>query len=361
MEGLSNILDKLSAQDLEKLRILFSAGAGTSVREAVTLRVFCDEYKSLIKSNRSYSYYKSVETALNHLADYFGLQRPITSLSHKDIEQFVTHLQQTVKKGYRVYYRTLKAAFNKALDWQYIDENFFVKIKLPKKQRLQPVFIAEDELLQITNMIEADIVRDVCVFGFYTGLRLSEIINLKWKNVDLERNVLIVGDEDFETKGRNQRFVPVSSEVDKILEKRAEHRTPSSILPLTKGEKDSFIFCKENGMAYTGDYFSRKFKQAVRDAGLGEAIHFHTLRHSFASNLAQRGVSIYVIKELLGHSSISTTEIYSHLNVDSLREAVRTLDEKRGDVRFETKDPPLNPLPGGEVTGLRLVRGGKQL
>lgn len=349
MEGLSNILDKLSAQDLEKLRILFSASTETSVREAVTLRVFCEEYKSLIKSNRSHSYYKSVETALNHLTDYFGLQRPISSLSHKDIEQFVTHLQQMVKKGYRVYYRTLKAAFNKALDWKYVDENFFVKIKLPKKQRLQPVFISDDELTKVIDKIHSDVVRDVAVFAFYTGLRLNEIVNLKWRNVDLDRNVIVVGDEEFETKGRNQRVVPVSDEAEKILANRRRG----------EGEK-GYVFCKGNGEAYSGDYFSRRFKRAVRDAGLSESIHFHTLRHSFASHLAQRGVSIYVIKELLGHSSISTTEIYSHLNVDSLREAVNKLDVRRRDLRFETKDPPLNPLPRGEVTGLRLVSGGKQ-
>jgi site-specific recombinase XerD len=345
---------------------LFSAGAGTSVREAVTLRVFCDEYKSLIKSNRSHSYYKSVETALNHLTDYFGLQRPISSLSHKDIEQFVTHLQQTVKKGYRVYYRTLKAAFNKALDWQYINENFFVKIKLPKKQRLQPVFISEDELEKIITKIESDVVRDVTVFAFYTGLRLNEIVNLKWRNVDLDRDVIVVGDDEFETKGRNQRVVPVSCEVEKILEKRAEHRTHSCVLPLGKGEKNAYgyVFAKANGGAYSGDYFSRRFKRAVRDAGLRESVHFHTLRHSFASHLAQRGVSIYVIKELLGHSSISTTEIYSHLNVDSLREAVNKLDERpatAGKREIKSTSPLPSPYKGEGVSGLRLVSGGKQL
>ena len=86
------------------------------------------------------------------------------------------------------------------------------------------------------------------------------------------------------------------------------------------------MFCKENGKAFTGDYVSKKFKRACKAAGMDKAIHFHSLRHSFASNLAQKGVSLYVIKELLGHSSISTTEIYSHLNMDSLKEAIRILD-----------------------------------
>ncbi|KUG26669.1 hypothetical protein ASZ90_003491 [hydrocarbon metagenome] len=355
MDGLSNILNKLSVEDVEKLKILFSLSTktDTNVKDAVTLRVFCDEYKSLIKQTRTKSYYRSVETALNHLTEYFGLQKLISSLSHKDIEQFVTHLQQHVKKGYRVYYRTLKAAFNKAIDWQYVDVNHFVKIKLPKKQKLNPLFITEQELEHVLNKIDVDVVRDVVVFGYYTGLRLSEIVNLKWKNVDLNSNVIIVGDEVFETKGKNQRYVPICDEVRGVL----ESRTPSCVLPtprrtsLEKGEKKSYVFCKENGERYTGDYFSKRFKKACRDAGLNEAYHFHSLRHSFASNLAQRGVSIYVIKDLLGHSSISTTEIYSHLNVDSLREAVGKLNK-----------PPLRLLLNkGEKSSsrLRLVSGGK--
>jgi site-specific recombinase XerD len=86
------------------------------------------------------------------------------------------------------------------------------------------------------------------------------------------------------------------------------------------------VFCKKDGSKYCGNYVSRKFKGACIAAGIEKEIHFHSLRHSFASNLVQNGVPLYTIKELLGHSSISTTEIYSHLNMDSLREAVKKLD-----------------------------------
>ena len=103
---------------------------------------------------------------------------------------------------------------------------------------------------------------------------------------------------------------------------------PARILPLMQRETlIGYVFCKGKGVKFTGDYFSKRFKSACIKAGIDKSIHFHSLRHSFASNLAQKGVSIYKIKELLGHSSISTTEIYSHLNLDSLREAIKTLDD----------------------------------
>jgi integrase len=120
------------------------------------------------------------------------------------------------------------------------------------------------------------------------------------------------------------------------------------------------VFGKVNGMAYTGDYFSKRFKRACMSAGISDSIHFHSLRHSFASNLAQKGVSLYVIKELLGHSSISTTEIYAHLNVDTLREAVSMLDvkgEKTKDERvIGSHSLSLNSKAHNTVGGERKLR-----
>ena len=71
---------------------------------------------------------------------------------------------------------------------------------------------------------------------------------------------------------------------------------------------------------FNNDYVTKKFKKAVREAELNDKIHFHTLRHSFASRLVQRGASIYVAKELLGHSDVKTTQIYSHLEQSNLKE-----------------------------------------
>ncbi len=73
------------------------------------------------------------------------------------------------------------------------------------------------------------------------------------------------------------------------------------------------------------DYASKHFKKAVRDSGLNDNIHFHTLRHSFASRLIQKGASVFVVKELLGHEDIKTTQIYSHLKTENLAEAVNLL------------------------------------
>jgi site-specific recombinase XerD len=349
---MEELLGNISSSDLEKLRMLLSIIPQVEPKEIVTLRVFRDEYLNLIKNNRSVSYYKSENIAFNHLIDFFssrdfrpGTQHSITDITLKDIEDFLTHLQRKVNKGYIVYYRNLKAAFSKAKEWGYVKENYFTKIKLPKRQKIAPAFVNSDQLSAISNQIKNEVVKDVVAFAFYTGMRLDEIVNLRWKNVDLQNCVITVGDENFTTKGRNQRFIPISEEaLEALLRMMSEERRvqnfnplcPSGIsLPIQDRDRllkkwgeflNGYVFCKRDGSKFTGDYFSKKFKKACIAAEADKSIHFHSLRHSFASNLAQKGVPLYTIKELLGHSSISTTEIYSHLNMDSLREAINKLD-----------------------------------
>ncbi|MHB8581595.1 MAG: tyrosine-type recombinase/integrase, partial [Ignavibacteriaceae bacterium] len=249
MDGLSSLLGKLSLEDVEKLKLLMSLTSAsqqdTETKEAVTLRVFIDEYKLLIQQNRSNNYFNSVAISFDHLIKYFKPQRAINSISLKDAESFVTYLQQKIKKGYAVYYRTLKAAFIKAKDWGYVKENYFTRIKLPRRQRVQPASIDSRQLEEICRQLvlesmqnaigsrqggkgnrqegqgsrhkENDVVRDVVVIGFYTGMRLNKIVNLKWKNVNLTTRTITVGDEDFVTKGKNQRFIPVSDEAFQIF------------------------------------------------------------------------------------------------------------------------------------------------
>ncbi|MCL4550116.1 MAG: tyrosine-type recombinase/integrase [Bacteroidetes bacterium] len=352
---MEEFLKNISSNDLEKLKMLFSIIPGNETKEVVTLRVFRDEYLNYVQHSKSKSYLISVRLAFNHLINFFGEQRTIQSLQQKDIENFTNALQQKVKSvshtvsrggGYIVYYRNLKAAFNKANDWGYVKENYFSKVKLPKRQKLAPVFINSDQLSAISKQIKNEIVRDVVVFAFYTGMRLDEIVNLRWKNVDLKNRIITVGDESFTTKGRNQRYIPISEEAEKAIENvelRMQNEKKNNIMSInTIVPAQNFVFCKEDGTKFTGNYFSRRFKKACIAAGLDKAIHFHSLRHSFASNLAQKGVPLYTIKELLGHSSVSTTEIYSHLNMDSLREAISKFDVRSS--KYEEKENANNDV-----------------
>jgi site-specific recombinase XerD len=314
----TSLLKNISERDIEKFKLLATLFNEVNRKEVITLRIFEDEYINYVKANLSPSYVRSIQSSFVHLNNFLGIQKVISEIKLKDAEKFMIWLQGKTKRGYRVYYRTLKAAFNKALEWDYISENPFVKVKLPKVQRVAPKYVTGDRLSVICEKINNEFVRAIIKTAFYTGLRLNEVVNLRWNNIDLERRLIIVGDEHFTTKSKKQRCVPICEELIKLLKVLSERQEVN----------EGFVFCKPDGSAYTGDYASKCFKDACRTLGNDEGIHFHSLRHSFASNLVQKGVSLYVVKELLGHSSISTTEIYSHLNVESLREAVKKLDGK---------------------------------
>lgn len=298
----------------------------------ITLRVFIDEYLDYIKNSKSMDYYKSVRNSLARFSEAVGLQTPIGGITQHEIELYFIKRKEKAPKGYHVCYRNLKAAFNKAMEWEYIYDNPFIRVKLEKKQRNKPITVSKAELERIIFHIENADVRDAVLISFYSGCRLGEVINLVWANIDLGSNLMTVGDDGFKTKSREQRFIPLCGELVKLFIRRSESRAADkygakiiSIDRKDKPIKGGYVVCKMDGRNYHKDYVSKKFKDGCRAAGIDERVHFHTLRHSFASHLAEKGVPIYTIQKLLGHSSVNTTMIYAHLNIEAMREAVKVL------------------------------------
>ena len=159
--------------------------------------------------------------------------------------------------------------------------------------------------------------KDIFITAFYTGLRLGEIINMKWSWIDFTQNCITVKcSEEFLTKSKKDRIVPMSEKVRSLLTSRFQSNLHSP---------EEFVFYHFKGRKLHQETISKQFKDVVRKFNLDDKIHFHTLRHSFASMLVQRGVSLYVVKELLGHEDLSTTQIYSHLQSQNLKDAVNLL------------------------------------
>jgi len=155
---------------------------------------------------------------------------------------------------------------------------------------------------------------DICLLSFDTGMRANEVFSLQWNRVDLNKKSIKV----FDSKGHD-RVVFMTGRVAEMLQ----------CLP-REGE---FIFLSRDGNQIKE--ISNSFDRAVKDLGLNVGIKdnrdklvFHSLRHSFASRLVERGVDLYTVSKLMGHGSISMTERYSHLRPDTLQAAVKTLEEK---------------------------------
>lgn len=274
------------------------------------LSEYCAEYLNHVKENYSNSYYRSCKIALNHLNNFFPERIRIRDLTLQDLEKFIIHLQTKVLKGWRVYFKNYKAMFTRAVVLGYVKENLFNRIKAKRSQELKVTTVNSDEMQLIKKHIKNKNVSDVVSLAFLTGLRISEAIYLSWQCVNFNERTIIIGSEEFTTKTRRQRIIPMTDEVHSLLVSR---------YPKIFSAGMNYVFAKKDGQHFTANYISHRFKRAVRKAGISEQITFHSLRHSCASNLIQRGCSIYLVKELLGHTSVVTTEIYAKGNVEALR------------------------------------------
>lgn len=281
--------------------------------EFVTLSKFRYEYQNYIEKTRSPEYFRSVKLSFKMLIGAIG-DLPLSAIKVRDLERFFMTVQQQAKYAAHLYYRTLKAAFNKAVEWGYLIENPVRKIKLTKIPRTLPVFVTKSDLAKILEHTNNPMFKDLFYFAFHTGMRQNEITNLKWSAINFKDSVIKVQITDsFMTKNRRERIIPINNSLREVLDNLYSQR------------KGDYVFHKPTGIRFNNNHVSKSFKQAVRDAKLDERIKFHDLRHGFASSLVQKGVSLYIVKELLGHENQSTTQIYSHLQNRNLHEAVELL------------------------------------
>jgi len=284
---------------------------------SLALSKFQEEYLEYLEFTKSKHYLRSIKTSFKILIEFCG-DVHIDRLDLRTMDKFISITYQRTQRGASLYFRTLKAAFSKAVQWNYLSENPLKRIKAPKVSKVFPVFVSESELKIILENTTEEYLKDLYTTAFYTGMRLGELLNMKLSWIDFTQNHIILQcTEQFTTKNKKERIIPFNIILKTILLKRF-----STVL---SADNDNYVFTNHFGIKFHEDYISKRFKATVRLAKLDEKIHFHTLRHSFASLLVQKGVSLYVVKELLGHESLTTTQIYSHLQQQNLRDAVNLL------------------------------------
>ena len=281
----------------------------------IRLKTFYKEYLQHLELSKSKPYLKSVRLSFTQFLDFTG-DILLNQITIRIIDSFISTTFKRAEYSAALYYRTLKAAFSTAENWEYIQTNPFKKIKAPKTQNKLPVYISKDDLNTIIENTKEDYLKNLFTFAFHTGMRLAEILNMKWSWIDIKhKSIIIKNDDSFTTKSKADRVIPMNDTTINIL---TAQRTNIHL-------ENDFIFYRLLGIKLNECFISKQFKKSARKAKLNEAIHFHTLRHSFASRLVQQSVPLYFIKELLGHSSITTTEIYSHVKKEELSNAVNLL------------------------------------
>lgn len=177
-----------------------------------------------------------------------------------------------------------------------LNEKFNEKIPLAKSSFKLPIVLSKEEIsrmLDATNNIKHKIALELL---YYAGLRLSEVINLTWQDIDFDRNIIHLK----ETKGQKERIVFFHEKLKELLENRTN-------------ENEKFILISERGNKYNQRTIQQIVKNQAMKVGIKKRITPHCLRHSFATHLLEAGADIRYIQKLLGHRNLQTTQIYTHV------------------------------------------------
>lgn len=148
-------------------------------KNTLNLSEFKEEYLAYAKPVKSKKYLDSISYSFKYFIEYAG-NIPLDRIEPRTVDKFINVTFTRTQRGAHLYYRSLKAAFTKVVEWNYILVNPFTKVKFPKLSRTFPIFISEDELLIILANTQYQHLKDIFTVAFYTGLRLSELINMQW-------------------------------------------------------------------------------------------------------------------------------------------------------------------------------------
>lgn len=213
----------------------------------------------------------------------------------------------------------IKSFYGYLLRESLIEVNPTTLLEMPKLGKHLPSVLSVQEidaLKQAVDMSKAEGQRNRTMIevAYSCGLRVSELIGLKLSDIYPDEGFIkVLG------KGSKQRLVPISQTALQDIRYYLQDR---HALPVIQKESADVLFLNRRGGALTRQMFFTIIKQCALSAGIKTIISPHTLRHSFATHLLEGGANLRVIQEMLGHSSIQTTEIYTHIGVQYLRETI---------------------------------------
>jgi len=297
---------------LEDLKVkLFKGEIGakklTGRRSSVT--EFFQRYEAYFRNGSTVDRHPDI-SRLQAWHNYFvknGI-RHLASITPNLVDTFrIEELEGRKPKTIKNYISFLKTALNKAVEWDLIEKNPIAKVSEPKIVKTFN-FFTKEEVAKLLNTVDIDLRTGIQILVF-TGIRRGELFHLRCRDVDLKNlSIRVWPYGDYSPKGKRPRTIPMTAELRKVFTK------------LLKGRRaNDHVF-----RPYVGENrLYKRFAELLKDLEMKGTLH--DLRHTFASHLAMEGVPIPAIKDLLGHSSISTTMMYAHLSPEIHKAAVNKL------------------------------------
>lgn len=279
------------------------------------------KFEKGLSENSLESYQLDLVKYKNHLVAYSI--DSLNEVTYEDLSEYFyilseLGLQMSTRSRYLSAIRGLhKYLFNEKL----LDSDISDIIELPKLKREIPDILSYEDINLIFEHIDINKpggIRDRAILEtlYACGLRVSELINLKQRDIIWDSEIIrVLG------KGSKERFVPIGASAMEWIQKYiSEARV---FFNKTDNAKD-ILFINQRGTALSRMYIWKMLKAATKLSGITMDVHPHTLRHSFATHLIEGGADLRAVQEMLGHSDIGTTQIYTHIDNEFIKEVHRT-------------------------------------
>jgi integrase/recombinase XerC len=275
-----------------------------------------------LEKNYSVQTIRSYGDDLRQFFSYCGIDpetKDFSAINHRIIRAWLSHLlsQKTSPRSVNRKLSSIRSYYKYLLKKGFVLSTPLSKVVAPKTSKKLPVFISENEANNLLDRIQFsdDFVglRDLLVLElfYFTGVRVSELTNLKTNNVDLNGSTIkVLG------KGNKERIIPIHSELLILLIKYLNNKEilfPSNL--------DPHLIVTSNGERAYPQLIYRLVKKYLSMVTSLDKKSPHVLRHTFATHLLNKGADINAIKELLGHSNLSATQVYTHTSIDKLKSA----------------------------------------
>lgn len=290
-----------------------------------------------------FDFEKSMKDYLRYLECVKNYSYLTITAYQRDIEEFIQYCKredidsfQSVKypflRGYLAYLHTkslssktinhkmssLRGLYRYLQKEEFIDDNPFLLVESLKEPQRQPDFLYVDEMLGLLDSIDTHTMlgrrnKAMLELMYASGLRCSEVVTLQLEQVDFSRQLLFI-----HGKGGKDRYVPFHDYAREWLQDYIENDRQE--IMIKSQQEHQYVFINKFGKPLTNRGVEDIVDRVVKNYDPTKKIHPHTIRHSFATHLLEQGIDIRVVQELLGHSHLSTTQVYTHITKQHLKE-----------------------------------------
>lgn len=267
-----------------------------------------------LSKNTIYSYLRDLIAFSNFIGEEYEINQ-IENINKEHIHLYLKELSKTnCTNSISRKLVSLRMLYIFLVKENIVKENLMSSFTLPKRDKKLPIVLSQEEMIEILDgIIVCDAIssRNRCMVEllYATGMRISELLNLTLKDLNIKMGFIkVIG------KGNKERMIPIGSYVGEILEQYInDYRAEFNI------KNDSLLFFNKHGQRLSREEFYSILQTIVNSTSITKKVSPHTFRHTFATHLLENGADLRSIQELLGHSDISTTTIYTHISNQKIR------------------------------------------